>query len=163
MGVEVVIEEAPGWRDIPLEALANEAAAATLLHLGLAPKAWEVAVLGCGNARIATLNEAFRGKARPTNVLSWPSQARAAAAPGAAPAPPDADEPDLGDIAIAWETCAAEAREAGRPLGAHVTHLLVHGVLHLLGYDHEADADAAVMERLEVEILATLGVPDPYS
>jgi probable rRNA maturation factor len=68
----------------------------------------------------------------------------------------------LGDIAIAWETCAAEAAAAGRPMADHVTHLIVHGVLHLLGYDHTDDADAALMEAHEVRILATLGVSDPY-
>jgi len=83
--------------------------------------------------------------------------------PGAAPVPPDpAEGPELGDLAIAWETCAREAAEAGRPFADHVAHLVVHGTLHLLGYDHMCDEDADLMERIEVEILATMGIPDPY-
>jgi probable rRNA maturation factor len=79
------------------------------------------------------------------------------------PAPPDPEDgPELGDIALAFETCAREAAEAGIPFENHVLHLVVHGTLHLLGYDHVRDADGDLMERTEVEILASLGVPDPY-
>jgi probable rRNA maturation factor len=79
------------------------------------------------------------------------------------PEPGEADDPEsLGDIAIAWETCAREAEAQGKPMANHVTHLLVHGVLHLLGYDHVEDEDALLMEGLEVRILASLGVSDPY-
>ena len=70
--------------------------------------------------------------------------------------------PQLGDIALAWETCAAEAEEAGKPIADHVTHLIVHGFLHLLGYDHIREGDARLMETLEVRILASLGLSDPY-
>ena len=162
MSVEVVIED-DRWTEAGLEELAGRAADATLAHLGLDPAAWEIAVLACDDARIAALNADFRGKPRPTNVLSWPAEERAADAPGAAPASPSADEgPELGDIALAFETCAREAAEAGRPLGAHVSHLVVHGTLHLLGYDHVRDAAAELMERIEVEVLASLGIPDPY-
>ena len=84
----------------------------------------------------------------------------------AAPARADGlalDDPEpLGDIAIAWETCAREAADQGKPMAKHVTHLIVHGVLHLLGYDHVEEEDAALMEGLEVRILASLGVSDPY-
>ena len=69
---------------------------------------------------------------------------------------------ELGDIAISYDTCHAEAEAAGRPMADHVTHLIVHGLLHLLGYDHERDGDATLMERLEVEILGKLGLDDPY-
>ncbi|WP_374395524.1 rRNA maturation RNase YbeY, partial [Tabrizicola sp.] len=103
---------------------------------------------------------------QPTNVLSWPSEERAAEVVGEAPdlpEPGEADDPEsLGDIAIAWETCAREAEAQGKPMADHVTHLLVHGVLHLLGYDHIEEEDAALMEGLEVRILASLGVSDPY-
>ena len=71
-------------------------------------------------------------------------------------------EKTLGDVALAFETCAREAQEQGKNLKAHATHLLVHGLLHLLGYDHDADDDAAEMEGLEREILASLGLADPY-
>jgi probable rRNA maturation factor len=117
-------------------------------------------------ADVAALNADFRGKPQPTNVLSWPTEDRAADAPGAMPDLPeagDADDPEeLGDIAIAWETCAREAADQGKPMGDHVTHLVVHGILHLLGFDHIDDADAALMEGIETRILASMGVPDPY-
>ena len=162
---DVVIED-DRWADLGLEPLAGRAAAATLARLGLPAAGFEIVVLGAGDSRIAALNADFRGKPQPTNVLSWPSQERGAAAEGAAPGLPEpgpADDPEaLGDIALAWETCAREAAEAEKPVADHVTHLIVHGVLHLLGYDHQRDGDAALMERLETEILADLGVPDPY-
>ena len=162
MGATVdVVVEGGGWDDAALQALADSAVTATLSRLGLGDE-HEVAILACDDARIAELNADFRGKPVPTNVLSWPSEERGAEADGGAPAPPDPDEPELGDIAIAWETCGREAAEFGRPVEHHVTHLLVHATLHLLGYDHMRPKDAELMERLEVEILATLGVPDPY-
>ncbi len=161
MSVEVIIEDSR-WDGSGIAALAEEAAAAALRHLGLDPDHWEIALLACDDARIAVLNADFRGRAAPTNVLSWPSADRAAPRPGQRPAPPDPAGPDLGDIALAWETCAGEAEAAARPLADHLRHLVVHAVLHLLGYDHEDDADATLMERSEVAILATMGVPDPY-
>ncbi|MBY5989409.1 rRNA maturation RNase YbeY [Roseovarius atlanticus] len=161
-GVDCLIED-DRWQDVGLEALAARAAEATLAHLGLDPAEWEIAVLGCDDARIAALNEDFRDKPGPTNVLSWPSAERAAEVDGALPEPPEAGpDPELGDIAIAYETCAKEAEAAGRPMQDHVTHLIVHGILHLLGYDHVRDKDATLMERTEVEILGKLGLPDPY-
>lgn len=162
MTVDCVIED-ERWQAVGLPSLSLRAADAALAHLGLDPEAWEIVVMGCDDERIAALNAGFRGKPAPTNVLSWPSDERAAAEAGAAPAPPDPAEPELGDIAIAYDTCAREAEAGGKPLADHATHLIVHAVLHLLGYDHETEADAALMERLEVEILCKLGLPDPYS
>ena len=160
MGVEVLIED-HRWEAAGLEALSEKAVAAALRHLSLDPEAWEVSVLGADDVRIAGLNADFRGKGRPTNVLSWPSVERRVE--GATPiAPKPGDDPELGDIALAYETCAAEAEAAGLSLEDHTIHLLVHGVLHLLGYDHENDKEAAHMEGLETAILATLGVADPY-
>lgn len=164
--VDVVIEDAR-WEAFGLEALAERACKAALLHFGLGAEGFSVVVMGCDDARIAVLNADFRGKPQPTNVLSWPSEERAADVAGDAPdlpEPGDADEPtELGDIAIAWETCAAEAVEQGKTMVDHVTHLIVHGMLHCLGYDHVDDPDAELMERHEVEILASLGLSDPYS
>ncbi|MBN2630125.1 MAG: rRNA maturation RNase YbeY [Rhodobacteraceae bacterium] len=163
--VDCVIED-PRWEAFGLELLAERAVRATLAHLGLPDEGFGVCVMGCDDARIAVLNAAFRGKPVPTNVLSWPSETLAEGTPGLAPATPLPGTPDepwsLGDIALAYDTCAREAQDAGKPLADHVTHLVVHGVLHLLGYDHIHDADAALMERHEVAILATLGLDDPY-
>lgn len=153
------------WDALRLADLAEAVAEATLRHLRLNPKGYEISLLGCSDARIRDLNADFRGKPRPTNVLSWPSAERGAARAGAMPRlpAPSAQGPlELGDIAIAYETCEAEARAAGLDLQRHATHLLVHGTLHLLGFDHERDGDAHLMERLEAEILAELGIPDPY-
>lgn len=152
------------WSAMGLDALAERAFAAVLAHVGIAAPT-EISLLACNDARIAALNADFRGKPQPTNVLSWPADERAAAEPGGVPALPRPG-PDgmieLGDIAIAHDICAREATEAGRSLADHATHLIVHGVLHLLGYDHDRDADAALMERIEVEILGKLGISDPY-
>ncbi len=162
--VEVILED-DRWQVAGIEALADRAARAVLAQLGLAPRGFEIALLAASDARVAALNADFRGKPRPTNVLSWPSAERAAAAEGGVPAlpVPGGDLPEsLGDIALAWETCAREAVEAGRPLADHLTHLVVHASLHLFGYDHARDGDATLMEDLERKILARLGVADPY-
>lgn len=163
--VECIIED-DRWDAFGLEPLAERAAVATLEALGLGRTGFLISVLGCDDARIAVLNADFRGKPQPTNVLSWPSEERGAEAPGAMPdlpQPGDADDPEeLGDIAIALDTCLREAAGPGKAPADHVTHLLVHGVLHLLGFDHIDDADAALMEATEVRILASLGVADPY-
>lgn len=160
---DILIEDRR-WAEAGLEKLSVTAIKAVLANLGLKGR-FEVSVLGCNDARIATLNADFRGKPRPTNVLSWPDDERGAEHPGDRPEPP-VPGPDgtivLGDVAIAYETCAAEAAAAGRTLAHHATHLVVHGVLHLLGYDHERDADATLMESIEIEILGKLGIDDPY-
>lgn len=163
--VETVVEHEE-WDRIGIATLASAACGATLELLDIDPAGFGIVLLACDDARIAALNAEFRDSPRPTNVLSWPSEDRAPRYPGAPPARPQpgpADDPaHLGDIAMAWETCRREAEAAGKPLHAHALHLLVHGCLHLLGYDHVRQADAALMEGLETRILATLGVPDPY-
>ena len=159
MTADIIIED-PRWNEIGLERLATEATRATLTHQGLAPQDWDISILACDDARIATLNAEFREKPGPTNVLSWPSAERGAN-PGERPDPPTGD-PELGDIAIAYDTCMAEATDGNKPPEHHVTHLIVHGVLHLLGYDHANDADADLMEGAEIAILEVLGVPNPY-
>ena len=158
--VDIVIED-DRWVAFGLEPLAGHVLAAALADLGLS--GFSCVLMACDDARIAALNADFRGKPQPTNVLSWPSQQRAAAAEGAMPMVGDPEDGELGDIAIAYDTCAAEARAAGKPMADHVSHLLVHGLLHLLGYDHLRDGDAALMEAVEVRILAQLGLDDPYS
>ncbi len=164
--VEVVLED-PRWEELGLAPLAERAARAGLAAAGLAPQGYEIALLACGDARIATLNARFRGKPVATNVLSWPAHDLAPDAPGATPHPPpdpDGEFPEgLGDIAIAYDTVAAEAATAGIPMADHAFHLVLHGVLHLLGYDHQTASDAALMEGIETRTLVSLGVPDPYS
>jgi len=160
MSVEVVIED-KRWEAAGLERLAGRAVEGVFARLGLDPDVWEVVVLGADDARVAELNGQFRGKAQATNVLSWPSEERGAGTPGTDPDPP-AGNPELGDIALAWETCAREAAEQGKTEEQHFLHLIVHGVLHLLGYDHVREGDGDLMESHETAILAALGVPDPY-
>jgi len=157
MSVDLIVED-DRWQAVELEQLAERACGAVLDHFGIG--AAEISLLACNDARIAELNAGFRGKPQPTNVLSWPSEERGAAEPGGDPLPPE--DLELGDIAIAYETCLREAEAAGKPLADHVSHLLVHGTLHLLGYDHIDDKDAALMEAHEVEILGKLGIADPY-
>ena len=156
--IDVIVESA-AWNEAVLTRLAKAASEATLAHLGLDPAHYEIALLACDDARIAELNADFREKPTATNVLSWPSAERASGEEGGQPHAPEDDE--LGDIAIAFETCAREAKAQSKGFETH-SHLLVHGILHLLGYDHINDADAALMEQLEREILATLGIADPY-
>lgn len=158
MSVDVIIED-KRWQAAALADLAEVAVAATFATLGV-PDSCEVSLMGCNDARIADLNADFRGKPVPTNVLSWPSEERGADRDGDQPQRPS--DPELGDIAIAYDTCAREAADAGRTMTAHCTHLIVHGTLHLLGYDHERDADATLMEGLETQILGKLGIADPY-
>ncbi len=164
--VEVdVVVEADGWTTLDLDGIATAAAEATLARLGIAGPA-VIALLATSDAAVARLNADFRGKPAPTNVLSWPALPLAPPRPGApppAPAPDATGELFLGDIALAWETCRREAETGGRPLADHATHLIVHAILHLLGYDHMCDQDAALMEGLEIGILSSLGLPDPYS
>jgi probable rRNA maturation factor len=115
----------------------------------------EVSVLLCDDKAIARLNAQWRGQQKPTNVLSFP-------APPLQGAVPDEKIP-LGDIAIAYETLAREAEESGKTISEHLSHLVVHGFLHLLGYDHHMDDEAERMERMERDILARIGVADPYA
>ena len=161
MTVDVIVED-DRWDALDLQGLAATAAEESFSRLGLEASVWEVALLATTDARVAALNGAFRGRDAPTNVLSWPSEERAAAIPGETPPPPDPAASELGDIALAWETVDREARELDLPLRTHVAHLVVHGILHLLGYDHQRDADATLMEGLESEILGKMGHPDPY-
>ncbi|MEM9429252.1 MAG: rRNA maturation RNase YbeY [Pseudomonadota bacterium] len=155
--VDVVIED-PRWETLDLDALATRAVDAALAEVGLTQPV-EVALLAAADARLADLNETFRGRPTPTNVLSWPSQPLR---PGDTPSEDRFGRAALGDIALAYETCAAEAAAKPCPLRDHVCHLIVHGLLHLLGHDHEIEEEAQIMEKLEVSALARLGLSTPY-
>lgn len=150
---------AAAWRDDlgDVESLAGRAVKAALgaaledtdsapVHIG---------ILLADDAFVAALNRKYRGKAGPTNVLSFAGEE--------APGPRGAGAPRLlGDVVLAHETVAREAAAQEKPLADHFCHLVVHGILHLLGYDHQHDDEAALMERMEIDILHSLGVPDPY-
>ena len=140
--------EDPAWTEaLPnAEALVLEAADATLASEGAVGEG--VTLLLTDDETIKDLNRRFRQQDRPTNVLSFPA--------------PQNPERFLGDIALAFGVCAREAEEQGKPLAHHLQHLVAHGVLHLLGYDHETDAQAEEMEGLERAVLAGMGIPDPY-
>lgn len=158
IAVEAAIEAEPWSRFEGLAGFAAGviAAAARESGISLRPGA-EVSTLFCDDAFIRKLNREWRGIDRPTNVLAFP------AAGGAKKQGRPQDSPALlGDIVIAYETAAAEAAAAGLPLRDHTAHLLVHGFLHLLGYDHEEPAGAEEMEALERAVLASLGIADPY-
>lgn len=149
--IDVAIED-ERWREIAaLDEVIRKAVRQTLAATGVRPlPAAELSLLLCDDEFIAELNAKWRGRNAPTNVLSFPA--------GGAPS----ETPILGDIIIAFETTAREAAEEGKPLADHFAHLVVHGLLHLIGYDHETDAEAEEMEALERDILAALGVEDPY-
>lgn len=145
---DVEIEDAAWTTALPdVEALVLEAADATLASEGAVGEG--VTLLLTDDETVRGLNVRFRGQDKPTNVLSFPA--------------PQNPERFLGDIALAYGVCAREASEQGKSLKNHLQHLVAHGVLHLLGYDHETDAQAEEMEGLERVVLAGLGISDPYA
>jgi probable rRNA maturation factor len=148
-----IMIEAGDWNRLEdAEALAQKAAEAALAVTYEAGEEFEASVMLTDDAQIRELNRTWRAKDKPTNVLSFP-----------APEQPGSGGPrHLGDIALAYETLVRESEEESKELAHHFAHLIVHGVLHLLGYDHEVEAEADIMEDLEVKALATLGIADPY-
>ena len=152
--------EVDGWPQGAWEALAQRAAqAAASAEPALANPRLEASILFTSDAEVHELNKGWREKDKPTNVLSFPMLERDELLDLAPDGPPML----LGDIALAHETCAREAAEKGIALEAHASHLVVHGLLHLAGLDHEiSPADAQEMESLELKALALLGLPDPY-
>ncbi len=164
--LDVETAAGPGWDDE--DSWADLARRAVRAGLSVSPFAnlidkkvsVEVAVKLSDDAEVQGLNANYRGKDKPTNVLSFPM-----VQPDLLQSLENSDDGEalLGDIILARETCAAEAAEKDISLHQHATHLIVHGTLHLLGYDHENEADAERMEDLEVKALASLGLPNPYS
>ncbi len=153
--IDISIEH-DGWSclgDIPL--LAERCVASLLAELNDAPPLAEVSLVLCDDAFIRSLNKTWRGKDEATNVLSFPAVTPAGGR--------DAGPVLLGDIVVAFETSAGEATAEGSSLRDHLAHLIVHGLSHLLGFDHETDEQAAAMEGLEGRALRALGVASPYT
>ena len=137
------------WDEMDLSALSDQAVIAACAVLGKTPDA-ELSIAFVGDARIQELNRDYRHKDKPTNVLSFPM------------ADPLTDVVMLGDIVIAYGTVKAEASAQEKTFENHLTHLIIHGFLHLLGYDHETDKDALEMETIEIAALGQLGIDNPY-
>lgn len=155
MTISIEVEDEAWTQRLPgLEALTRTAVNVALTACNVNPDQSEVFVLFTDDAAIAEMNGEWRGKAKPTNVLSFP-------APADMPVPEGEAKP-LGDIVLASGVIAAEAAEQGKTLQEHCSHLIVHGCLHLLGYDHEDESEAADMEQLEIDILKGLGISNPY-
>ena len=146
-----IVRESPLWEGQPdIDATLGRAIAEA--SIGASTKDAELAIVLTDDARIRALNRIWRGIDKPTNVLSFPAEDRGEGAPAL-----------LGDIVIAYETTKREALAQDTPFLHYLAHLTVHGFLHLRGYDHEADGEAEIMERLERQILARLGIGDPYA
>ncbi len=149
--------EAGDWESLgDVAAIAERAAGAAgavIPAAALPPEGGECAVLFTDDAAMRALNRTWRDQDKPTNVLSFPG--------GDHPGGPGPRH--LGDIVLAYETVAREAAEEGKPPAEHVSHLIVHGILHCLGYDHESDAQAEEMEALEIAALKEIGIADPYA
>jgi probable rRNA maturation factor len=136
--------------------LCRASAQAALAGHAAAARRTELSIVLADDATVQTLNKRYRNKNKPTNVLAFPGQSRGVRSGRGGP--PCA----LGDVVLAYETIQAEALAGGRPMAHHLCHLVVHGVLHLLGHDHQAARAARRMERLERDALANMGIPDPY-
>ena len=158
MDLDIAID---GWPELfDWEGLAGRAvAAAAGVEFALADPRLTASLLFTTDAQVHDLNREWRGKDKPTNVLSFPMLERDELLGLAPDGPPEM----LGDIALAHETCAREAAEKGVSLEHHTAHLIVHGLLHLAGHDHvDSDAQAEAMEALEIAALAKMGIADPY-
>jgi probable rRNA maturation factor len=152
--IDILIEAGDWPVEETLEELARRAIGAAFAEADIRQAATELSLVFTDDAHIRSLNAAWRNKDKPTNVLSFP----AFPVKRESPLPPM-----LGDIILASETIAGEAELEGKPLEHHLTHLIIHGLLHLLGYDHETDAEAEEMEAAERRALARLAISDPYA
>jgi probable rRNA maturation factor len=154
--VELVVSiESDGWASLDApEELAMRAARAGLTAASPDAETGTLTLVLSSDDEVRDLNLRWRGLDKPTNVLSFPSDDEPF--PGGPP-------PHFGDVILAWETVAREAVEQNKTVASHASHLIVHGVLHLFGYDHQDDDDASVMETLETQILSGLGIADPYA
>tara|TARA_B100001057_G_scaffold225431_1_gene225785 strand:- start:847 stop:1344 length:498 start_codon:yes stop_codon:yes gene_type:complete len=156
--VEILLED-NRWANINLEKLVGNAFYQTLLELGYSKSDFSLSVLACSDKKMKELNHTFCSKDTSTNVLSWPSRERLAFVEGNHPLRLDpALDAELGDIALSYDTCLEEATQSKINFAFHVQHLIIHGILHLLGYDHSSYQDATLMEDLERQILGNLNL-----
>lgn len=151
-------DSSTGWGEIARAAATAAIAESAFPQLGRGERAVELSIRLTSDAEVHALNAQWRGKDNPTNVLSFPMTAAAELAKAA----PEGPELMLGDIILARGVCVEEAAEKAIPLDQHAAHLMVHGTLHLLGYDHMDEQSATDMEAREVRALARLGIADPY-
>lgn len=152
--VDLTVEAGEWPPEEELAAIVARAAEATVAETGvLPPDGCELGIIFTDDDEIAVLNAEWRGKEKPTNVLSFPS---------GMPSPAGQLPLLLGDIVLAFKTITAEAALDGKSFEHHLTHLMVHGILHLLGHDHEHEDEAEDMEALERRVLARLAISDPY-
>jgi len=163
--LDVAVQREEGWPELDWDALGAKAAEAAVAQtpfgeLADADAVIEIAVRLTDDAEVHQLNSQYRQKDKPTNVLSFPMIEPDLI--DVLTRNSDDGEVILGDIVLAHGVCAAEAEEKGISVADHATHLIVHGVLHLLGYDHQGDSEAEAMESMERAALETLGIPDPY-
>ncbi|HEY7747777.1 MAG TPA: rRNA maturation RNase YbeY [Aestuariivirgaceae bacterium] len=149
MSISVTIDRNVWKRSPPVTRLARSAARAALKVANIDSSECDLAVIFADDATVAELNRKWRGKAKPTNVLSFPASQRAGGR-------------FLGDVLLAAGVIEREAEDEGKPLLNHAAHLIVHGVLHLLGYDHGKASAARRMRQMEVRALKSLGMDDPY-
>lgn len=149
LAIDIMVEH-DAWTSLDdIDSLARRAVDAAVAEAGASANDSEVCLVLCDDAFMQSLNRTWRAKDKPTNVLSFPADSSAQGAM-------------LGDIVVAYQTMSREAAEEGKAIEDHLAHLVVHGMLHLLGYDHETETEAATMEDLEVRSLRRLGIRSPY-
>jgi probable rRNA maturation factor len=162
--LDIVLEADPewdsstGWDELAAKAVNAAIAESAFPQLAKGPRVVELSVRLAGDEEVQKLNAKWRGKDKPTNVLSFPMSEAGELADSSGPGP----ELMLGDMVLARGVCLREAEEKAIPVERHAAHLMVHGTLHLLGYDHGDDESASDMEAREVKALARMGIADPY-
>ena len=159
------INESKKWGKKKSVVIANQAVNSTLVHLNLDPDKFEIAILACDDKKIQELNSKFRGINKKTNILSWPEKDLSPKVSGTMPMKPEPINREpmfLGNLAISFEFIVKEAEKLNKDFYNHLYHLISHGTLHLLGFVHELELDAKIMENKEREILSKVGIVDPY-
>ena len=159
------INKSKKWGKKKSVVIANQSVNSTLVHLNLDPDKFEIAILACDDDKIQDLNSTFRGINKKTNILSWPEKDLSPKVSGTMPMKPEPINREpmfLGNLAISFEFIVKEAEKLNKDFYNHLYHLISHGTLHLLGFVHELELDAKIMENKEREILSKVGIVDPY-